>query len=352
MDYKSLPKTDLKSLSKQEMDSFFLKAGMPAFRARQTLHWIYERYARTINDITEFSKDLRDSLSAKAYLSNLTLLDRQRSKDHTEKFLFGLEDGESIESVVIPDKDRLTLCLSSQVGCAMGCKFCLTGKAGLKRSLKAHEIVDQVISVNRLLSPMKITNIVFMGMGEPLSNLGEVTEALLRLTAILEISKRKITVSTSGIAPKILELAARAPRVNLAISLNAATDEVRDSIMPVNKKYPLNLLLDTCRRFPLEPGRRITFEYVMLGGLNDSPGDAKRLVSMLRGLQCKVNLIPFNQYEGSEFRPPSQESLLKFQDVLSTANIPALVRKSKGQDILAACGQLKGERVPSLHLNL
>lgn len=338
-----MSKTDLKALSKQGLESFIMKAGMPDFRARQALHWIYERYARTINDITEFSKELRDNLAAKAYISNLVLLDRQTSKDSTEKFLFGLEDGESIESVVIQDKNRLTLCISSQVGCAMGCKFCLTGKAGLKRSLKAHEIVDQVISVNRLISPMKITNIVFMGMGEPLANLGEVTEALLRLTTILGISKRRITVSTSGIAPKILELEAKAPHVNLAISLNAATDEVRDKIMPVNKKYPLKLLLETCRRFPLGPGRRITFEYVMLGGINDSPGDAKRLVTMLRGLQCKVNLIPFNQYEGAEFRRPSEESILKFQDVLLTTPIPALIRKSKGQDILAACGQLKGQ---------
>lgn len=316
---------------------------MPAFRARQALHWIYQRYALTINDITEFSKDLRDSLAAKAYISNLTLLDRQTSKDRTEKFLFGLEDGESIESVVIPDKDRLTLCISSQVGCAMGCRFCLTGKLGLKRSLKAHEIVDQVIAVSRLISPMKITNIVFMGMGEPLSNLDEVTEALLRLTAIIEISKRRITVSTSGVVPKIVELAVRAPHVNLAISLNAVTEEARDSLMPVNKKYPLKMLLDACRRFPLGPGRRITFEYVMLCGINDSPGDAGRLVMMLRGIQCKVNLIPFNQYEGAEFRRPSHESILKFQEALSAAKIPVLIRKSKGQDILAACGQLKGQ---------
>lgn len=339
-----MSKTDLKALSRQELESFILKAGMPAFRARQALHWIYKRYALTIKNITEFSKDLRDSLAAKAYISNLTLLDRQMAKDHTEKFLFGLEDAESIESVIIPDKDRLTLCISSQVGCAMGCKFCLTGKLGLKRSLRAHEIVDQVISVNRMISPMKITNIVFMGMGEPLSNTGEVTEALFRLTVLMGISKRRITVSTSGIAPEILELAARAPRVNLAISLNAATDETRDKLMPVNKKYPLKLLLDVCRRFPLEPGRQITFEYVMLDGINDSPRDAKRLVTMLRGLKYKLNLIPFNQHEGTAFRRPSHESILKFQEVLLQGNITALIRKSKGQDILAACGQLKGRR--------
>jgi len=235
-------------------------------------------------------------------------LKRQISKDRTEKFLFGLEDGETIESVLIPDTDRLTLCISSQVGCAMGCKFCLTGKIGLKRNLKAYEIVDQVISVVRVLSlesglrPMgvvspgqrKITNIVLMGMGEPLANFSEVVESLWRMTEFMGFSKRRITLSTAGVVPKILKLSGIAPKVNLAVSLNATTDEVRNKLMPLNKKYPIKNLLDACKKFPLEPGRKITFEYVIFDGVNDSPDDARRLVRLLKGIRCKVNLIPFN----------------------------------------------------------
>jgi len=346
-------KRDLKALSKKELESFVKEQGLPAFRAKQLLHWIYEKRAESIAGITEFTKDLRESLSEKAFISNLTLLARQAAGDGTEKFLFGLPDGESIESVIIPDKDRLTLCISSQVGCSMMCRFCLTGKLKLKRNLKAHEIVDQVISVNRSLekgargcapSPRTsrtITNIVLMGMGEPLANFNEVVEALRRMTDLMSISKRRITLSTSGIAPMIPELARRAPRVNLAISLNATTDEVRNRIMPINRHYPLKSLLDACRRFPLEPGRRITFEYVMLQGINDTPDDARRLIRMLKGIPCKVNLIPFNPYPGAEFRRPSDGEIERFQKIVLEGNITALIRKSKGQDIMAACGQLK-----------
>lgn len=273
------------------------------------------------------------------------LLKQQVSEDGTEKFLFGLEDGGSIESVLIPDKDRLTLCISSQVGCAMKCRFCLTGKLKLQRNLRAHEIVDQIISVNRYLESertgRKITNVVFMGMGEPLANFDEVVKALGRMTEFMKISKRKITLSTSGISPMIHELGFKAPRVNLAISLNATTDEVRNRLMPVNRQYPLRSLLDACREFPLESRRRITFEYVMLQGVNDTPDDAKRLVRMLKGIPCKVNLIPFNPYLESEFRRPSDEEIAGFQRILLDGNITALIRKSKGRDILAACGQLK-----------
>lgn len=336
-----MSKTNLKTFSKHESESFILKEGLPAFRSRQLLHWIYERYAQSINEITEFTKELKERLSEKAYISNLALLDRQISKDGTEKFLFGLEDGESIESVLIPDKDRLTLCISSQAGCAMACRFCLTGELKLTRNLEAHEIVDQVISVSRIIEPGQITNIVLMGMGEPLANFDEVVEALLRMTELMRISKRRITLSTAGIAPKISELAEKAPRVNLAISLNAATDELRNKLMPVNKKYPLKILLDACRRFPLEPRRRITFEYVMLDGINDSPEDAKRLIRILKGIRCKINLIPFNSYEGAEFKRPGDEKVINFQKILLDNNFTVLIRKSKGQDIRAACGQLK-----------
>ncbi|HYQ47423.1 MAG TPA: 23S rRNA (adenine(2503)-C(2))-methyltransferase RlmN, partial [Thermodesulfovibrionales bacterium] len=244
---------DLKSLSKEDVHRFAAEHGLPAYRTDQLLHWIYERYVQSLREITEFSKTLRSELAETAYISNLELVDRQRSKDGTEKFLFSLEDGRTIESVLIPDKDRRTLCISSQVGCAMGCGFCLTGSMGIIRNLRAHEIVDQIISVNRLIAPGRVTNIVFMGMGEPLANFDEVIEALWRITGLMGISKRRVTLSTSGIVPKMLELPAKAPDINLAVSLNATTDEVRSRIMPVNRTYPIKELLDACRRYPLRP---------------------------------------------------------------------------------------------------
>jgi 23S rRNA (adenine2503-C2)-methyltransferase len=245
---------------------------------------------------------------------------------------------------LIPDEDRLTLCISSQVGCAMRCGFCLTGGMGLVRNLRAHEIVDQVISVNRIIAPARITNLVFMGMGEPLANFDEVVEALWRITGLMGISKRRITLSTSGLVPKMRELAERAPEVNLAVSLNAATDEVRSRIMPINRTYPLKELLDACRRYPLRPRRRITFEYVLIRGMNDSTGDAKRLVKLLSGIPCKVNLIPFNPGEENTMQRPSEEKVLAFQRVLTDSHMTALIRESRGQDILAACGQLRGRQ--------
>ncbi|KAB2829408.1 MAG: 23S rRNA (adenine(2503)-C(2))-methyltransferase RlmN, partial [Candidatus Dadabacteria bacterium] len=301
---------------------------------RQLIHWIYERKVLSIREITEFSKDLRERLGAVAFISNLSLLNRQTATDGTEKFLFGLEDGESIESVLIPDEDRRTLCISSQVGCAMDCRFCLTGALRLRRNLRAHEIVDQVIAAGRLLGSERITNIVFMGMGEPLANFENVVEAILRITGFLKFSPRRITLSTAGLVPGILELPKRAPLVNLAVSLNAATDPVRDLLMPVNRTYPIRTLLDACRRYPVPPRRRITFEYVLLKGINDTPEDASRLVVLLRGIPAKVNLIPFNPYPGTAFERP-------VQDVLLAGGLTALIRKSKGGDIGAACGQLR-----------
>ncbi|HET6516139.1 MAG TPA: 23S rRNA (adenine(2503)-C(2))-methyltransferase RlmN [Thermodesulfovibrionales bacterium] len=343
----AIVKINLKSLSKEGLETFFRESRLPAFRAKQLIHWIYEKRALSISDITEFSKELREDLSEKAYISNLGILARQISADGTEKFLFGLEDGEMIESVLIPDDDRLTLCISSQVGCAMGCSFCLTARLGLRRNLMTHEIVDQVLSVGRLAAPRRITNIVFMGMGEPLANFDAVVEALWRLTGFLKISPRRITLSTAGIVPKILELPKRAPRVNLAVSLNATSDSVRSRIMPLNRTYSLKELLDACRKFPLQPRRKITFEYVMLRDVNDRPEDARRLVILLRGVPSKVNLIPFNPYEGSEFLRPEEKTVLEFQEILLKGNLTALIRKSKGGDISAACGQLKAAYVRS-----
>lgn len=350
--------TDLKRLSQGELESFITGAGLPLFRTRQLIHWVYERGVISIGEITEFSKRLREELSDSAYLSSLTLAQRQISHDGTEKFLFALEGDEKVESVLIPEPPRLTLCISSQVGCALRCRFCLTGSLGLKRNLLAHEIIDQVISVSRIIGgePVtpphpslksggrensKITNIVLMGMGEPLANLENVSEALWRMVKLMKISPRRITLSTAGLVPELLKLPEKAPMANIAVSLNATTDEVRDYIMPVNRRYPIRELLSACRGFPLPQRRRITFEYVMLRGINDTPEDARRLAGLLNGIPSKVNLIPFNTFKGSEFQRPEDERVLGFQDILVRHNVTALIRKSKGEDILAACGQLK-----------
>jgi 23S rRNA (adenine2503-C2)-methyltransferase len=337
-------KTNLKSLSKRELARFMEQQRQKPYRTRQIISWIYRKYAASFDDMTDLSKSLREHLSETAYVNNLKLLKKQRSRDGTEKFLFELEDKETIESVLIPDKNRLTLCISSQVGCAMGCTFCLTGKLGFIRNLKAHEIVDQIIAVQRCIrGTQKITTIVLMGMGEPLHNTAEVLEALWRMTTLLGISKRRITLSTAGIPSRIPELSEKGPGVNLAVSLNATTDSIRNKIMPINRKYPLKELLKACKRFPLEPRRRITFEYVLIEGVNDSRKDAFRLVQLLKGIKSKVNLIPINavSLQGKKLKAPSEDTILDFQRIVHNAGITALIRKSKGSDISAACGQLK-----------
>jgi 23S rRNA (adenine2503-C2)-methyltransferase len=334
---------NLKSLSEKELTDFVLSCSLPPYRAKQLLHWIYEKRVSDIQDITELSRPLRAELASIAYVSNLNLLDRATSTDGTEKFLFGLEDGEEIESVLIPDGKRLTLCVSSQIGCAMGCKFCLTGRIGLIRNLEPHEIADQIIAVQRIIQPVRLTNIVFMGMGEPLHNLENVAEAITRITGLLKISRRRITVSTSGIVSGIRRLPEIAPKVNLAVSLNATTDETRNRLMPVNRRFPIPELIKACRGYPLEPRRRITFEYILLAGINDSEEDARRLVKLLRGIPSKVNLIPFNSFNGAGFTRPSTDRTLAFQKILTGSGLTAIIRKSKGADIKAACGQLRAE---------
>jgi 23S rRNA (adenine2503-C2)-methyltransferase len=340
---------NLKALTKDEIIRFAGEQQFPGYRANQLIHWIYEKYAQDIDEITELSKELRERLKKISYISNLSLRERLRSKDGTEKFLFSLEDDQTIESVLIPDEDRHTICISTQAGCAMGCVFCLTGKSGFVRNLQACEIIDQIIAVNRIIQPEKATNIVFMGMGEPLLNFDNVVEALWRIVDLIGISKRKITLSTSGIVPKMLLLHQKAPAINLAVSLNAASDAVRDRLMPVNKQYPIQSVIDACKRYPLQHGRRITFEYVLIEGENDLPDDARRLVKLLKGLLCKINLIPLNPHEGSKLKSPAYDRILEFQKILLKHNVRALIRESKGQDILAACGQLRAHTVLFRH---
>lgn len=359
-------KINIKELSKEELAAFIERLGLKPYRTEQIINWIYRRYAASFDEMTNLSKDTREKLKETAVISNLTLLKTLKSKDGTQKFLFELEDGELIESVLIPDNERLTLCISSQAGCAMSCGFCLTGSAGFRRNLKSYEILDQVISVMRIIrdttlsKPEKsghhITNIVLMGMGEPLNNFNEVVSALWKITDLMKFSKRRITLSTSGIVPKIRSLAETGLGVNLAISLNATTNETRSMIMPVNKKYPLKDLIKACRQFPLPPRNRITFEYVLFAGINDSEDDALRLVNILKGIKSKVNLIPYNpphtvtnnhapksSKRFSHFSRPSEADILAFQKILLDRGLMAVIRKSRGTDISAACGQLKAD---------
>lgn len=339
-----MSKINLKALADDQLDRFVDLQRLSLYRARQIRHWIYDKGAVSINEMTELPLSVRDHLSTLAYVSDITLLEHQKSADHSEKLLFALEDGETIESVYIPEESRTTLCISSQVGCAMGCRFCLTGKMGFKRNLYFYEIVDQVLAVQKLIGNSKgITNIVFMGMGEPLMNLQEVKKAIVCLLNTLSFSKRKITVSTSGVVPGIYELSDFRPGVNLAISLNATTDKVRSAIMPVNRKYPLAALLEACQAFKLPRNRRIAFEYVMLKGINDTEKDAARLWKLIKGIKSKVNLIPFNPFSGTDLMRPSDKQVEVFQELLASKGMTVMVRKSRGADICAACGQLRGK---------
>jgi 23S rRNA (adenine2503-C2)-methyltransferase len=343
MTTKAIP---IKALSFDELKEKLVAMGLKAYRAGQIFAWIYHQHATSFNEMTNIARAERELLAAVFAITAPEVLLVERSSDGTRKFLFGLDDGHTVESVLIPDEDRQTLCISSQVGCRQACRFCLTAQSGFIRNLKAYELSDQVLEVSRVLrreGSRDITNIVLMGMGEPLANFVEVTRALRTITSDkgMGISPRRVTVSTSGLVPEIGKLGALGLRVNLAVSLNASTDEVRDRIMPVNKRYPIRELLAACRRFPLEPRRRITFEYVLLKKVNDTPEDALRLAKLLRGIKCKVNLIPFNPFPGSGFQRPDDVAVRRFQQVLLDHHYTAPVRESRGRDISAACGQLR-----------
>ncbi len=336
---------NFKELTAEQARQWVKNRGWPRYRADQISEWIYKKGATTFSEMTNLSKEDRDQLEASCEINSLDILKHQTSIDGTEKFLFRLEDNNQIESVLIPDEERLTLCISSQAGCGLDCQFCFTAVGGLKRNLKAHEIVDQVLIIKqRLPLHRSLTNIVLMGMGEPLANLENTLGAIQRMTDPkgLGFSPRRITVSTVGLVPQIKELGQGAPQVNLAVSLNATTNEQRNRLVPINRTYPLESLLKACKDYPLPPRRRIFFEYVLLKGINDSLDDAKRLVRLLRNIPSKINLIPFNPFPGALFSPPDEEQVFRFQDILLSAHFTAFIRKTKGRDILAACGQLAG----------
>jgi 23S rRNA (adenine2503-C2)-methyltransferase len=339
------PAGDLRSLLPDELQGVVAAAGAPKYRTEQIFRWLHGQGAQALDEMTNVPAAMRAALAAAHPLKPLALATVQTARDGTRKLRFTTHDGRAIESVLIPDedsvRDKLTLCISSQVGCALDCRFCATATLGFGRHLAAGEIVEQVYRA-AALAGRRPTNLVFMGMGEPLHNFDNVVRAL----ALLQhpwgaaFSPRRMTVSTVGLVPAIEKLGRLSAVPNLAISLNATTDEVRDRVMPVNKRWPIAVLLDAARRFPLSHGRRVTFEYVMLAGVNDTDADADRLPRLLRGIPSKVNLIPWNAFPGPPFERPGAERIRTFQERLRAAGMAVYIRSPRGDDIDAACGQL------------
>ena len=336
---------DLKNLSLEGLESLIAGLGKERYRARQIMRWLYCQGASSLEEMTDLAKELRAELGRIARISSLALVAEECAPDGTRKYLFGLEDGSQVESVLIPDDSRLTLCISTQAGCAMGCRFCLTGRGGFARNLTAGEILDQIVGVIRSLGKDKrISNCVLMGMGEPLATYESVKQALGIMASDLGIglSRRRITLSTVGLIPQIKRLFAEGVPCRLAISLNATTQKVRSYLMPISQRYPLSALLAACRALPLPPRERITFEYVLIHGVNDSEADAVRLIRILKGIRCKINLIPLNECPGILFRRPREKAVIRFQKSLLEAGYTTIIRESRGGAISAACGQLRG----------
>jgi 23S rRNA (adenine2503-C2)-methyltransferase len=339
-----MDKPNLNDMSLEEIEAFIIHLGKEKYRARQIMKWIYQSGTRDFEEMTTLSRLFRTEMSKAACIVQPEITKIHISSDTTKKFLFRLADGLHIESVLIPGRNHWTACLSTQVGCAMGCRFCLTGKQRLKRNLFPSEITGQMVEL-RFHTPEgpDIKNIVLMGMGEPLANYDNTLKAIRILTSDygMGFSNRKITVSTCGLAPMIIQLG-KDICINLAVSLNAPDDERRSRIMPINRKYPLTALLKACKDYPM-PGRRmLTFEYILMAGINDSPQDAEKLAKLLKGVRSKINLIAFNEYPGAPFHTPDPETLRIFQQILLKHHYTTILRKSRGSDILAACGQLSG----------
>lgn len=343
-------KTDLKNLTQERLISYVESLGQPAFRGRQLLAWLYKPGITDFDEMSDLAKLFRAVLKEHAIISRFQDPIIEISRDGSVKFAFRLHDNNVIESVLIPEEERNTLCVSSQVGCAMGCTFCLTGSMGFTRNLQVSEIVNQVCAVRDWMLEKKLgslTNIVFMGMGEPLANLEALINAISLLTEQrgLDFASRKITVSTCGLVPQMLELGERT-NVNLAVSLHATDNATRSRIMPVNDRYPLEVLMEACRYFPHKKRQRIMFEYTLLTGINDSDEDADRLAELLRHIPCKINLLAMNVTEMSSFSSPKKDVILRFQRILREKGYTVFIRQSRGADISAACGQLAGKTQP------
>ncbi len=330
----------------EEAHAFAVERGWPKFRGEQIWRWVHDKGVRTVAEMTNLAPAMQAELAAHATIGSMTIAEVQTSRDGTRKLRLVTHDGSSIESVLIPDGEKMTQCISSQVGCAVDCQFCATAKLGLKRNLEAGEIVDQVYLARKLLSELepdrRITNIVYMGMGEPLHNYDNLIRSLKILTHGLgaKLSQRRITVSTSGLVPKLERLGNEEVRPNLAVSLNAPNDAIRDEIMPINRKWNIGKLLGALKAYPLEHRRRITFEYVLLAGVNDSVGDAAQLARLLRDVKCKVNLIPYNPHPEAPYARPSEAAVDAFQNECKRLGMATYLRRPRGDDIDAACGQL------------
>jgi 23S rRNA (adenine2503-C2)-methyltransferase len=336
-------RTDVAEMEHQELERALDDLGYPRFHARQIFQWVHGRGVTDFASMSDLGRELRAELAAAMAVTTPQLVRREQSEDGTAKFLLKLSDGKLIESVYIPDTPGHTFCISTQVGCAMKCAFCLTGKMGIDRNLTAGEIVGQVRVLARELDLVgKRFNIVLMGMGEPLHNYENTMKALRMLADEhgMGISPRHVTLSTVGVLPALERLATEPLMPNLAISLHSTTEDQRDRLVPINRKYGLKELLDACRRFPLKRRERITFEYVMLKDVNDSDADARRLVRLLHGIKGKVNLLPLNEAAGIPFERPADDRVNQFAKILADHGVTVSVRKSRGRDIRAACGQL------------
>jgi 23S rRNA (adenine2503-C2)-methyltransferase len=348
--------TPIKSLSLSDLTEKLGAMGQPAFRAKQVLQWLYEKRARDFPTMSNLPASLRGALAEEFSFDALEVVRLLGSDDSTRKFLFRLADGSLIESVLIPaspalygeTSDRRTLCISTQVGCAFGCKFCASGLDGWSRNLHPGEIVEQVLKAEEV-SGEPVNNLVFMGMGEPLANFRHVMKAIEILNAPwgVGIGARRITLSTSGLAPQIRQLADQPLQVRLAISLHGATDEVRQKIMPVNRKYPLEMLVEACEYYVQRKKQRLTLEYILIEDVNDRPADAQALAQLARRLKAKVNCIPYNAVDGLDWRRPDEARQDSFMEILERSGIPATIRREKGHDIAAACGQLRRQTLPA-----
>ncbi len=344
---------ELKGLFPHELEAFAVSRGLEPYRGRQIVAWIYRRGTTDFDEMTDLSKAVREQLKAEATILDLKVVAEVRNeRGDTVKYLFELPDGRRVESVLMVEGRRRTLCISSQVGCSFDCSFCATGRMGLLRNLTAGEILDQLIAVRRALVAKgdDLTNVVMMGMGEPLLNYGPVVRAirLMNLDDGPAVGMRRITLSTVGQVPGILRLAEEGLKIGLAVSLNATTDEQRGQIMSINRKWPIAALLDAVRTYGQRIGRWVTFEYVLLHGFNDTPDDARRLVRLIRGIPCKINVIPWNPIDDAPFLRPPRPCIDRFVEILADAHLTATVRYSKGVDIAAGCGQLYQER-PASH---
>ncbi len=327
----------------QELVAVAQGMGEKAFRGKQLYHLLYRRRERSFSKMSELPAAFRASLAEQSQIDLPRLQQCSEAVDGTVKLLFRLQDSQFVETVVIPEEARTTLCISSQVGCDVGCTFCLTAQMGFTRNLKPGEILGQILTaIDSDYVPDRGFNIVFMGMGEPLYNYKHLMKAFRIMVDPqgMGLSRRRITVSTAGVVPVLERMRSEPILPNLAISLNATTDHLRNELMPLNRRWPIRVLLDCCRRFPMEPRRRITFEYVLLEGVTDSPEDARRLARLLRGIRSKVNLIPYNANPGLPYRRPPPEIVDRFRQILTNHRISAFVRKTRGRDISAACGQL------------